>query len=155
MCVLSLALPFGAGWLIVGSRPSPPGATTAPRTSSHSPPSSQRPSGSRRQAGPDAVRIGFGQAAVQGDGGTGDSRPRTPDRSEPGNSEPGNDDDGNEIDSAEDNDVAVPRNQQRPAHGDDIENDDQEAVSDPDAVGKVVRGKRHADRAADHRREQD
>jgi hypothetical protein len=29
------------------------------------------------------------------------------------------------------------------AGDDDIENDDEEAVSDPDAVGKVVRGKCH------------
>src|SRR5690349_20419340 len=89
---------------------------------------------SLRQTGPSALRIGFGEAAVQCDGGTGDGRPGTPDRSEPRNGEPGNDDDGNDVDSAEDDDVAVPRHQQRPAHRDDIQSDDQETVSDPDAI---------------------
>jgi len=113
--------------------------------------SRHEPAGSGR--GP--VRMRLGDPAVQRDGGAGDGRPSAPHRGEAGDGEPGDDDDGDEVDDAEERDVAVARHQQRPAHGDDVERDDQKTVGQPDAVGEVVRGQLHADRATDHRRQQD
>src|SRR5450755_234782 len=98
--------------------------------------------------------MGFGGAAMQCDGGAGDGGPAAPYGGEPGNGQPGDDDDGNEIDHAEDSDVTVAREQQWPAHGDDVERDDQETVGYPEAVGQVVWGELHTDRASGHRHEQ-
>ena len=104
--------------------------------------------------GPGSLRMGPGEAAVQRDSAAGQGRPPAPHGGEPGNREPGDDDHGNKVDDAEESDVPVSRHKERPAHGDDIESDDQEAVVQPDAVGEVVRGELHADRATDHCREQ-
>jgi AcrR family transcriptional regulator len=107
------------------------------------------------EPGRGVVRMRLGDPAVQRDGGTGDGRPPAPHGGEAGNGEPGDDDDSDEVDDAEERDVAVARHQKRPAHGDDVERDDQKTIGQPDAVGEVVRGQLHADRATDHRRQQD
>jgi hypothetical protein len=101
-----------------------------------------------------APRRRLSEAAVQRHSGAGQSRPPAPHRGEPGNGEPGNDDDGNKVDDAENSDIAVARYQERPAHGDDVAGDDPEAVGQPDAVGEVVGGEPHPDRATDHGRQQ-
>ncbi len=88
--------------------------------------------------------MGSGEAAMKRDGGTGDSRLAAPHGGEPGNGQPGDDDDGNEVDRAEDSDVSVAREQERPAHGDDVERNDQETDKYPDAVGQMVHGLRPA-----------
>src|SRR6266851_1054976 len=126
-----------------------PTAPSATRTGHHS-------AGGNKvvSRGPGAVRMGLGEAAVQRDGAAGHGRPPAPHGGEPGDREPGNDDDGHEVDDAEDSDVAAARHQERPAHGDDIQGDDQEAVRQPEAVGEVVGSEFHADRATDHRGEQ-
>ena len=98
--------------------------------------------------------MGLGEAAMQRDGAGGQGRPPAPHRGEPGNGEPGNDDHGDEVDDAEDSNVAVAGEQERPAHGDDIESDDKEAVRHPDAIREVVRLEPHPDRTTDHRRKQ-
>src|SRR5690242_4623861 len=67
---------------------------------------------------------GTGEAAMQRDSGAGNSRPPAPHRSEPGDGEAGDDDDGNQVDDTEQHDVAVARDQQRAAYGDDIERND-------------------------------
>lgn len=82
--------------------------------------------------------MGPGVAAVQSDGAARHRSPPAPYGCEPGGSEAGNDDGGGEVDDAEDRDVTVTRQQQRPAHRNAVPGSDQETVLQPDAVGEVV-----------------
>lgn len=103
-------------------------------------------------AGVRMMAMGSGVAAVQRDGAAGCRSPPAPYGSEPGGGQPGNDDDGHEVDDAEDRDVTVTRQQQRPAHRNDVSGGDQETVMQPDAVGEVVGGEPGRDGTADSSR---